>query len=120
MATVFKLAGLGWRELIHSTWQDIARANIANRAAGLAFWFLLGFFPMLMAVISIVSMLSSAPNSQGMLMKYVGEVLPSTASDLVRHVLAQTAGRGRAWFSLLFAPHRRPLDLSTLSTKYMT
>ena len=36
-------------------------------------------------------------------MKYVGEVLPSTASTLVRQVLAQTTGSGRVWFSLLFA-----------------
>lgn len=36
-------------------------------------------------------------------MKYVGEVLPSTATSLVRQVLAQTTGSGRAWFSLLFA-----------------
>jgi membrane protein len=103
MATVFKLAGLSWRELIHSTWRDGARANIANRAAELAFWFLLGFFPMLMSVIGMVSMLIPAPDSQAILMKYVGEVLPSTASNLVRQVLAQTAGGGRTWFALLFA-----------------
>jgi membrane protein len=103
MATVFKLAGLSWRELIHSTWRDAARANIANRAAELAFWFLLGFFPMLMSVIGMVSMLISAPDSQAILMKYVGEVLPSTASNLVRQVLAQTASGGRTWFALLFA-----------------
>jgi membrane protein len=36
-------------------------------------------------------------------MAYVGEVLPSGASSLVRQVLAQTTGSGRAWFSLVFA-----------------
>jgi membrane protein len=51
----------------------------------------------------MASMIGSAPGSQGMLMKYVGEVLPSNASTLVRQVLAQTTGSGRAWFSLLFA-----------------
>jgi membrane protein len=51
----------------------------------------------------MVSALSSASNSQVILMKYVGEVLPSTASDLVRQVLVQTAISGRAWFALLFA-----------------
>ena len=48
-------------------------------------------------------MIGSAPGSQGTLMTYVGEVLPSGASSLVRQVLAQTTGSGRAWFSLLFA-----------------
>jgi membrane protein len=103
MPTVPQLAGLSWRELFRTTWREAAKTNIANRAAELAFWFLLGFFPMLLSVVSMVSTLSSASDSQAILMKYVGEVLPSTASNLVRQVLAQTAVSGRAWFALLFA-----------------
>src|ERR1700677_1778914 len=103
MATVLKLAGLSSRELIRIAARGAARANVTNRAAELAFWFLLGFFPMLLCVTSIVSMIGSAPGSQGTLMKYVGEVLPSTASRLVQQVLAQTTGSGRIWLSLLFA-----------------
>jgi membrane protein len=102
MATVLKLAGLSWRELIRATWRGAASNDVVNRAAELAFWFLLGFFPMLLSVTSVVSMIGSAPRSQGTVMKYVGEVLPSSASKLVRQVLAQTTGSGRAWFSLLF------------------
>lgn len=48
-------------------------------------------------------MIGSAPGSQGVLMKYVGEVLPSTAARLVRHVLAQETGSSRVWLALLFA-----------------
>ena len=48
-------------------------------------------------------MIGSAPGSQGTLMKSVGVFLPSTASKLVRQVLAQTTGTGVAWLSLLFA-----------------
>jgi membrane protein len=103
MAAVFRLAGLSWRELISIAGRGAARANVTNRAAELAFWFLLGFFPMLLCVTSLVSMIGSAPGSQGVLMKYVGEALPSTAARLVRHVLAQTTGSGRIWLSLLFA-----------------
>lgn len=102
MAGVPKLAGLSWKELLNSIWQGAARNDVVNRAAELAFWFLLGFFPMLLSVISIASMIGSAPRSQGIVMKYVGTVLPSTASTLVRQVLAQTTGGGSAWFSLLF------------------
>ncbi|HUY82574.1 MAG TPA: YihY/virulence factor BrkB family protein [Acidobacteriaceae bacterium] len=103
MAAAPKVAGLGWREMIHAIWLGAVDANVVNRAAELAFWFLLGFFPMLLSVTSMVSMLSLAPGSQGTLMKYVGEVLPSSASHLVRQVLAQTTGSGRVWFSLIFA-----------------
>lgn len=98
-----KLAGLSLRELVRAVWRGAASNRVVNRAAELAFWFLLGFFPMLLSVTSMVSMTSLAPGSQGTLMQYVGEVLPSAATSLVRHVLAQTTGGGRAWFSLLFA-----------------
>ncbi|MHB2007250.1 MAG: YihY/virulence factor BrkB family protein [Acidobacteriaceae bacterium] len=103
MAAILKLAGLSWRELIRAIWRGTVSNNVVNRAAELAFWFLLGFFPMLLFVTSMVSMIGSAPGSQGTLMKYVGEILPSTATSLVRQVLAQTTGSGRAWFSLLLA-----------------
>ena len=103
MPTVAKVAGLSWRELFRIAWREAAKTNIANRAAELAFWFLLGFFPMLLSVVSMVSTLSLASNSQTILMKYVGEVLPSAASNLVRQILAETASSGRAWFALLFA-----------------
>jgi membrane protein len=103
MPTLPKFANLSWRELFRITWREAVQTNIANRAAELAFWFLLGFFPMLLSVVSMVSTLSSASDSQNILMKYVGEVLPSAASNLVRQVLAETANSGRAWFALLFA-----------------
>jgi membrane protein len=103
MVAVLKLAGLSWRQLIRAIWRGAAEANVANRAAELAFWFLMGFFPMLLSVTGIVSMIGPAPGSQGTLVKYLGDVLPSSASNLVRQVLAQTTGSGRAWFSLLFA-----------------
>jgi membrane protein len=103
MAVDLKLAGLSWRKLIRATWRRAESDHVVDRSAELAFWFLLGFFPMLVSVTSMASMIGSAPGSQGMLMKYVGEVLPSNASTLVRQVLAQTTGSGRAWFSLLFA-----------------
>ena len=103
MATLLKLTGLSWPELIRAIWRGSVETNVTNRAAELAFWFLLGFFPMLLSVTGMVSMIGSAPGSQGTLMTYVGEVLPSGASSLVRQVLAQTTGSGRAWFSLLFA-----------------
>ncbi len=102
MAAVPKLVGLSWKELLNSIWRGAVKNDVVNCAAELAFWFLLGFFPMLLSVTSIASMIGSAPRSQGMVMKYLGEVLPSTASTLVRQVLAQTTGGGRAWFSLLF------------------
>ena len=96
-------SGLSWRALIGAVWRRVLTDDVVNRAAELAFWFLLGFFPMLLAVTSMVSMLGYAPGSQGALAKYLGPMLPSNASNLVGQVLAQTASAGRIWFSLIFA-----------------
>lgn len=123
MAAVLKLAGLSGRELFLATCRGAARANIMNRAAELAFWFLLGFFPMLVSVTGMAAMIGSGPGSQGILMKHVGDVLPSAASKLVRQVLEQTTGTGVGWLSLLFAlwsSASATSGLSILSTPFMT
>ena len=100
---LLSMTGLSWRDLICAIWWGAIRTNVVNRAAELAFWFLLGFFPMLLAVTSMVAIIGSKPDSQSILMTYLGEILPSGASGLVRQVLAQTTDSGRAWVSFLFA-----------------
>lgn len=92
-----------WRRALEQVWQRSLTDQVFNRAAELAFWFLMGFFPMLLSVTSLASMLSRGHNSQGTLVMYIGEVIPSAATSMVGTILAQTTGDGRAWFSLLFA-----------------
>ena len=103
MPAMLESIGLSRQALIRVAWRRALTDNVVNRAAALAFWFLLGFFPMLLFVTSMVSIFGSAPGSQGTIAQYLGQVLPSSASSLVGQVLAQTAGTGRVWFSLLFA-----------------
>ena len=43
MAVLLKLTGLSWPELIRAIWRGSVDTNVTNRAAELAFWFLLGF-----------------------------------------------------------------------------
>lgn len=58
---------------------------------------------MLVAVTSMVTMIGSRRGSQGILITYLGEVVPSGASSLVSAVLSRTTGSGRAWLSFFFA-----------------
>ena len=102
MASVRKLAGLGWGKLLRSTVREAFSDDIVNRSAALSFWFLLGFFPLLFAVAGMLSMIGSGPGSQGILLRYLAHVLPDTASGLVRQVLSHTTGSAIG-FSLLFA-----------------
>jgi membrane protein len=91
------------REIVHRVWLRTKKDRLTNRAAELAFWFLLGFFPMAVSVVGIASLLHPIGGSQGTLMQYMSKVLPSSASGLVGRVLGQTTGDGRAWLTLLFA-----------------
>ena len=90
-------------EIVHRVWLRTNNDRVLNRAAELAFWFLLGFFPMAVSVVSIASLFHPIGGSQGTLMQYIGAVLPSSASGLVSKILGQTTGGGREWFTLLFA-----------------
>lgn len=54
-----------------------------NRAAELAFWFLMGFFPMILSVTSMASVLGSGHDSQGILVTYIGKVMPSADFGLL-------------------------------------
>jgi membrane protein len=58
---------------------------------------------MALSAVSVASLFHPAKGSQGTFMHYAGQVLPSSAADLVGKVLAQTMDRGTAWLSLLFA-----------------
>lgn len=102
MASVRKPAGLSWREMISAVFHRAMADDVVNRAAALSFWFLLGFFPLLFSVAGMVSMIGGSQGTHGILMEYMGKVLPSSASTLVRQVLSQTTGRG-VGLSLLFA-----------------
>lgn len=102
MANVWKLAGLSGREVIVRTARKTMNDDVVNSAAALAFWFMLGFFPLLFAVAGMVSMIGVGHGAHGLLVRYLGKVLPSSAATLVQQVLSETTGRG-VGLSLLFA-----------------
>ena len=93
------------RELLKALWQRIQQHDIVDRAAEMAFWFLLGFFPMILGVASLAARLDTAPGSAVTLIGYLDKVLPDRAALLVRSVLGQMesepGGYGsRIWLSL--------------------
>ena len=91
------------KQIVRTIGRRVLDDKVLNRAAELAFWFLLGFFPMLLAVAGIGSMFIGNGGSQATLTRYLGQALPSNTSKLVGSILQQTTGGGRAWLSLLFA-----------------
>ena len=102
MENLRKLAGLTWWQIIKSTGREALQDDIVNRSAALSFWFLLGFFPLLISVAGMLSMVGSGHGSQGILMHHLAHVLPSTVSGMVKKVLSNTTG-SVIGYTLLFA-----------------
>src|SRR5512142_920651 len=88
-------------ELFRQTWHEFRADEIADRAAILAYYFTLAFFPLL---ILLISLLSFFPGTEQMIMGYVDAVFPREAAVMVhrwvRHVFAH--GKGVLSFSLVF------------------
>ncbi|MGH9617645.1 MAG: YihY/virulence factor BrkB family protein [Acidobacteriaceae bacterium] len=103
MAALLKTSGSSWRDLFRALVHQTMSDDLVDRAGALSFWFLLGFFPMLFAVIGMLSRAGFGSMWQASLMRYVGHALPSSASTLVKQVLTQTAGNRTAWYWLAFA-----------------
>lgn len=100
-----------WQQVTNVDWKGLSRTigrrilgeKVLNRAAELAYWSLLGFFPMLLAVAGIGSMLVRGGGSQATLIGYLGKALPSSALGLVASVVKETAIGGRTWLALFLA-----------------
>ena len=88
-------------ELVRRTWKEYRADEIATRAAVLAFYFTLAFFPML---IFLISLLSFFPGTREMILGYLDAVLPHEAAGVVQrwvgHVFSH--GKGALSFSLVF------------------
>jgi membrane protein len=97
------LGGLSFKELAERIWRDANVNDAFDRAAGLAFYFLLAFFPLL---IFLISLLGFMPSAQDRLVDYLTRATPPEAKELLsgwmRSVADKTTG-GLLSFSLLFS-----------------
>lgn len=87
------LGGLTFIELAKRVWSEASEDEATGRAAELAFYFLLAFFPLLIFLISI---LGFAPSAQDRLVDYLTKAAPPEATgllrDWVRDVASKTTG----------------------------
>jgi membrane protein len=87
------LGGLTFIELAKRVWREASEDEATSRAAELAFYFLLAFFPLLIFLISI---LGFAPSAQDRLVDYLTKAAPPETTgllrDWVRDVASKTTG----------------------------
>lgn len=107
MDSLWKLGGLSWRALAKRVWADIGKDDILGRAAQLSYYFLLALFPLLLFLMSVIGLImGSETGLRQSLFKYLGKVLPSSASELVSttvfEVTSASSG-GKIAFGILAA-----------------
>ncbi len=100
-----------WREtrcLVRILWKELARTNVLDVAAGLAFWSMLSMVPLLITVASLMSVLR------------VPSLLPQLLSVLAMLVPADALSTVEKMIGSLLAPHRGMLSFGILSYIWST
>src|SRR5918912_122981 len=105
MASMWKLGGLTWKGLGKRVWQQIQEDDVFGRAAQLSYYFLLALFPLLLFLTSLLGYFAEAGTQlRNNLLSYLSEVMPASASDLVRTTMDEISsgkGGGKLSFGIL-------------------
>jgi membrane protein len=75
------LGGLTFKELAKRIRREASEDDAFDRAAGLAFYFMLAFFPLLIFLISVLGLM---PSAQDKLIDYLTKATPPEAKELLR------------------------------------
>lgn len=92
MASLWGLGGLSVKDLAVRVYNEFWDDEILNGAAQLAYYFLFALFPLLIFLTSIFGFLiGTDAQLRESLFVYLGTVLPSSASDLVKSVITEVS-----------------------------
>jgi membrane protein len=97
------IGGLTLQELARRTWREVCTRDLLGRAAELAFFFLLAFFPMMIVVLSLISFM---PTVQQTILFWLANLMPPDAKAILEKWLANAFGERRGGllsFGLLFS-----------------
>ena len=107
MASLWKLGGLGWRELAKRVWAEVQEDNVFGRAAELSYYFLLALFPFLIFLTSVIGiMLGSGTGTRHALFDYLSRIMPPSAFQLIDNTMyevSESSGGGKISFGILAA-----------------
>ena len=106
MATsLWKLGGLKPKALAVRVWKEIQGDKVFNRAAELAYYFLLALFPLLILLTSVFGIvIGEQTELRQKLFTYLAQVMPPTALQLTETTLQEisaTSGGGKISFGIL-------------------
>src|SRR5918994_722965 len=92
MASLWKLGGLGWRDLAKRVWSEIQEDNVFGRAAELSYYFLLALFPFLVFLTSVIGLvLGSGTGTRHALFDYLARIMPPSAFQLLDNTMREVS-----------------------------
>jgi membrane protein len=104
--SMWHLGGLTIKQLAKGVWKEIDHDDVINRAAELAYNFLLSVFPLLLFLLALLGMLASAGSAlRQQLFTSLSQALPSSASELISKTLnevTKSSGGGKLTFGIAF------------------
>jgi len=107
MASLWKLGGLGWRELAKRVWAEVQEDNVFGRAAELSYYFLLALFPFLIFLTSVIGLiLGSGTGTRHTFFQYLARIMPPSAFQLIDNTMyevSESSGGGKLSFGILAA-----------------
>lgn len=107
MESLWKLGGLRWLDLGKRVWAEINEDDVWGRAAQLAYYFLLAFFPLLIFLTATLGLiLESGEGLRESLFSYLSQVMPVSAFQLVNTTMNEilvSSNAGKLSFGLLAA-----------------
>jgi membrane protein len=107
MASMWRLGGLGWRDLGKRVWSEIQEDDVFGRSAQLAYYFLLALFPLLLFLTSVIGLvLGSGTGLRHSLFHHLSQVLPGSAFQLVDSTMYEVSAAssgGKLAFGILAA-----------------
>src|SRR3954447_6340166 len=104
---MWTLSGLSWKQMAKRTWSEIQADDVFGDAAKLAYYFLLALFPLLIFLTSVIGLvLGSGTGLRHALFRYLSQVMPSSAFDLIDKTMLEVSnasGVGKISFGILAA-----------------
>jgi membrane protein len=120
MASLWKLGGLGWRELGKRVWNEVQEDEVFGRAAELSYYFLLALFPFLIFITSVIGIvLGSGTGTRHTLFDYLARVMPPSAYQLLSNTMYEVSASssgGKLSFGILAALWAASNGLSAITT----
>jgi len=124
--SLWKFGGLSPWRLAVNVYRSISTDDLLNRASGLAFDFVLAFFPLMLFLLSVFGLFAARGSTTfDYLISYFTDFLPPSASELVGSMLdelARNSGSGKLTFGIVaavwFAAGGVSAMISTLNVIY--